>query len=106
MGSAFEKNLRIADETGLPGNTGRQEFKIVRGYAEKLGLMNRVVRKPQVFASQARLCQIPLKTAKCYAFCETCQDFSPGKSNISAVKPYAGEMVLEMNGRGNIVNCL
>jgi DNA-binding CsgD family transcriptional regulator len=29
--------------------------------------LNRVVRKPQVFE------QLPLKTAKCYAFCETCE---------------------------------
>jgi hypothetical protein len=41
---------------------------------------NRVVRKPQVFASQAWLGRIPIITAKCYAFCETCRDFSPDKS--------------------------
>jgi hypothetical protein len=39
----------------------------------------RVVRKPEVFASQAWLGQIPLKTAKCIAFCGTCK--------LSEVKP-------------------
>jgi hypothetical protein len=55
------------------GNLTLQETRCSEMTVLKLfQLYNRIVRKPQVFASQARLGRIPLKTAKCYAFCETC----------------------------------
>jgi hypothetical protein len=57
--------------------------------------------------SQVKHGQIPLKPAKCYAFCETCQDFSPDKSNERAALTWrefsiTAKIPLEKHGGANI----